>query len=663
MSGGAGEESDESMPRQSSSGPCADEVLAFRVAALDTVLEALGDGVIVVDDKGSLLYGNRAALQLLPIDKFAAPPEQWPTQYHLYLPDGSALLPAEQLPVVKALRGETAGPTEVLLLAPGAGPRRWISMVACPLPELKGRRRAALALLHDVTEVRSVERALRRQRDWLSAIMDTVGSLIVVLDREGCIVSFNRACELATGYRAEEVLGTPVWERLVPPEEVERFRAVLQRLREGGQLSQHEGSLLTRNGQKRLIVWSNTVLRDAQGNVEYLVATGIDVTERRRLEEQLRQAQKMEALGRLAGGIAHDFNNLITVIYGYAQMLRDELPAGSPWRAPVEECLQAASTASELATHLLAFTRQQPSRPRQVDLNQVVTGMERMLRRLIGEDIELVTALHPQPALVRADPVQLEQVIMNLVVNAREAMPRGGRIVIETAEVNLDEEYLKRHLGARLGPHVLLAVSDTGTGMPPEVLRQAFDPFFTTKEKGTGLGLSTVYGIVQQHGGQVWAYSEPGYGTTFKVYLPAGGVETEPVEVTATEEARAPAGKTILVVEDEPHLRKLIGEILVREGYAPLVAEDPADALRICRQYRGKIDLLLSDVVMPQMSGRELAARVRAERPEIPVLFMSGYADWNVVYNGLLEAGVTFLQKPFTKASLLRKIGEALKKN
>lgn len=648
------------MPRLHGWSDCSpEEVLAFRAAALDSVLEALGDGVVVVDSDGTLLYLNEAARQLLVLEPPGLPPKCWPAECGIYLPDGSGLFPSERLPIVQALQGEFAGPAEALIKGRPPSGDRYVSMAAIPLREEAGVQRGALMLMHDVTTVHRISEELRRQRDWFSTILDTVGSLVVLVDRQGRIVSFNRACELVTGCKFEEVMGRPIWE-LLPPEEAPEMRQALELLWEGGPASQREGYWLTRSGHKRLIVWSNTVLRDPQGRPEYVVCTGIDITDRKRLEEQLRQAQKMEALGRLAGGIAHDFNNLVTIISGYAQMLHDEQPAGSPAREPLAEILDAAGRAASLASRLLMFSRQQPTQPRLVDINHIVAGMEKMLRRVIGEDIELITVLAANLAPVKADPVQLEQVIMNLVLNARDAMPHGGRIVIETAAVNLDEEYLKRHLGARMGPHILLAVSDTGTGMDADTMRQAFDPFFTTKEKGTGLGLSTVYGIVQQHGGQVWVYSEPGLGSTFKIYLPVATESQEQSQGLAHPQAAAAGEEVILVAEDEPHLRKLVSDILRREGYSVLVAASPEEALRICQEYPGVIHLLLTDVVMPRMGGRDLAGRVRAARPSVRVLFMSGYADRGVVYNGALEPGVAFLQKPFTKVGLLGKIREVL---
>ena len=489
---------------------------------LTSVLEAMVDGVLVFDAAGKLALANSAARRMLPIQEPAPSVQDWPQRYGIFQSDGRTPVAADQLPISRALRGEPVFAEEIFVRNAVVPDGVWLAATATSLRDETGRERGALLVLHDVTEARRAQKALRRERDWASTILDTVGSLVVVLDREGRIISFNRACEIATGYSFEEVIGRPVWDLFIPPDEVEQVRRVFERLCAGVFPAQHENHWLTRTGQKRLIVWSNTVLLGLEDQVEYVIGTGIDVTERRSLEAQLRQAQKMEAVGRLAGGVAHDFNNLLTVISGYAQMLHDALPAADPLRDAASEILNAAERAASLAGRLLMFSRKQTGQPRLLDLNAVVSGMERLLRRVIGEDIELLTVLGPELPRIQGDPVQLEQVIMNLVVNAREAMPEGGRIVIETARVQMEDEYLRTHLGARKGPHVLLAVSDTGCGMEPDVLRQAFDPFFTTKESGTGLGLSTVYGIVQQHRGQIWAYSEPGGGGDVQD-LPARG--------------------------------------------------------------------------------------------------------------------------------------------
>ena len=389
-----------------------------------------------------------------------------------------------------------------------------------------------------------------------------------------------------------------------------------------------------------------------------------DVTERRALEQQLRQSQKMEAVGRLAGGIAHDFNNLLMVISGYSEFLLDRLGSEPALRAPAQEIASAAGRATSLTRQLLAFSRKQMLAPKILDLNGVVTENLKMLTRVIGEDIDLVMVPAAGLGTVRADAGQIEQVIMNLAVNARDAMPSGGKLTIETSNVSLDEEYARFHAPLKPGNYVMLAISDTGAGMDSETQSHIFEPFFTTKgPKGTGLGLSTVYGIVKQSGGYIWVYSEPGKGTTFKIYLPrvAEAVEA-PVQILVAPESVAaePGTETILLVEDEANLRYLARQFLEKQGYRVIDAADGAVAMQIAVAHEGVIHLLLTDVIMPGMNGRELAQRISEIRPNVKVLYMSGYTENVIGRNGTLDAGVRLLQKPFTLRDLKSKVREAL---
>jgi len=409
-------------------------------------------------------------------------------------------------------------------------------------------------------------------------------------------------------------------------------------------------------------------IRDTNGRVVGASTSARDLSEQRataealkRTEEQLRQAQKMEAVGRLAGGVAHDFNNLLSVILSYSDLIGSELSSTDPSSRDVAEIRKAALSAADLTRQLLVFSRQQIITPQVLDLNDIVVVMDKMLRRILGEDVDLVTRLARHSTRVLADPSNIEQMIMNLALNARDAMPRGGKLTIETGTVELDERYAAEHLGAKPGPHVLLAVSDTGTGMQPEIQARIFEPFFTTKAvgKGTGLGLSIVFGIAQRAGGSVWVYSEPGRGTTFKVYLPRSEAEVE-----AGSASRVPialhGGETILLAEDQEQVRAVAHSILRRHGYHAIVAQNAGEALLLCEAHTGPIHLLLTDVVMPHLSGADLAKRIAVTRPETKVLFMSGYTDDSVVRHGVLEDGVAFLQKPFTPESLARKVREVL---
>ncbi|MDP3910645.1 MAG: PAS domain S-box protein [Gemmatimonadales bacterium] len=440
-------------------------------------------------------------------------------------------------------------------------------------------------------------------------------------------------------------------------------------IRAGYRLSDSETREKARDGRPRVFL-NNVIGFVEDGHLVRVWGTQRDVTEQRHLEEQFRQAQKMEAVGQLAGGIAHDFNNLLTAILGNTQLLLRDLPPGDAKRGDVEEIRRASERAASLTRQLLAYSRRQMLQPEVLDLNVVVTDLDRMLRRLIGEHIQLATIPAPALGRVRADPNQIEQVLVNLAVNARDAMPHGGKLTIETADADLDAAWAAEHLGAHPGAYVMVAVTDTGTGMAPAVRAHLFEPFFTTKEvgKGTGLGLATVYGIVKQSGGYISVYTEPGHGTSFKVYLPrlpdtapsppppvaAAGPTTSPLKVAAR------GSETVLVVEVEPAVLALSRRALEAHGYVVLAAEDGGAAMRIVERHGGPIDLLLTDVVMPGISGRELAEQLAARRPGVRVLYMSGYPGDAVVHQGTLAAGSAFLQKPFSPDGLARKVRDVL---
>ena len=394
-----------------------------------------------------------------------------------------------------------------------------------------------------------------------------------------------------------------------------------------------------------------------------MIGVALDVTDRKHLTDQLRQSQKMQAIGELAGGVAHDFNNLLMVVKGHAQLLLQRMPKDASLHHSVEQMEKAADRAASLTRQLLAFSRKQVLQPRVLDMNDVVGGMIKMFSRVIGENIEMAFVPGANLGRAKADPGQIEQVLLNLVVNARDAMPDGGRLTIETANVQLDHTYAAGHVAVEPGPYIMLTVTDTGCGMDAETQSRIFEPFFTTKEagKGTGLGLATVYGVVKQSGGYIWVYSEVGCGSTFKIYLPQVAEEVEAPVVTSETGGSLAGTETILFVEDEQSVRELVRDYLRGEGYSVLDAGDGIEAPAGRRAHNGPIHILVTDVVMPRLSGRDLAARLSAERRNLKVLFISGYTDDTVVRHGVLDGGVAFLQKPFNLKALAEKIREVLK--
>ncbi len=479
-------------------------------------------------------------------------------------------------------------------------------------------------------------------------------------DRSGILLDVNPAFVAMLGYTdPSELVGRHLGTLYSDTQHWFELADVFRSLREfNGVVAEW----MRNDGTPTVVRISGRAMRDRDNTVYYELFTE-DVTERRALELQLRQSQKMEAIGRLAGGVAHDFNNLLMVISGYSEFLLERLGPDPDVRGPAKEIANAAERATSLTRQLLAFSRKQMLAPKVLDLNEVVTENLKMLTRLIGEDIELVMKPGSELNAVKADPGQIEQVIMNLAVNARDAMPKGGKLTIETSNVVLDESFTRLHAPLQPGEYVVLTLSDTGTGMDAETQSHMFEPFFTTKgPKGTGLGLSMVYGIIKQSGGYIWAQSDVGKGTTFQIYLPRATEVGEPAAMQAAITATAPRPnvETILVVEDEENLRHLARQYLQAQGYTVLEAPNGATAIQVCTEYSGPIHLLLTDVIMPGMNGRELAQSILTLRPDTKVVYMSGYTENVIGHNGMLEAGVNLLQKPFSLPALKAKVREVL---
>jgi two-component system cell cycle sensor histidine kinase/response regulator CckA len=525
--------------------------------------------------------------------------------------------------------------------------------------EFEGRP-ATQAIVRDVTSRKRMEAGLRESEERYRLLFERNLAGVYRATVAGRLLECNRAFAQMLGYSSPAEAMAQSSAAFHSSEE--GHEVFLERLRREGSLLNHEYQAPRRDGTPVWLI-GNFSLLSGEGGEEILLGTIFDMTDRRRLQEQLLQAQKMEAIGRLAGGIAHDFNNLLTAVSGYTELLLGRLADGDPGREHALEIRQAGQRAAALTQQLLAFSRRQVLEPRVLDLNSVISDMERMLRRVIGEDIDLTAALDQSLWRARADPSQIEQAILNLVVNARDAMPRGGRLTIETGNVELDERYTDRYATFRPGPHVMLAVSDTGVGMSPDLQARLFEPFFTTKElgKGTGLGLSTTYGIVKQSGGSIWVYSEPGQGTTFKIYLPRCEDPLDRREEPAPPAPRPPTGtERVLLVEDEPEVRRLVERLLRMNGYTVVAAPGPAEALAAVRAAAESVDVLVTDVVMPGMNGRELARALASRVPGLRVLYMSGYTDAAIAQQGILEPGTAFLSKPFTPDGLARKLREVL---
>jgi PAS domain S-box-containing protein len=624
------------------------ETVQRHTLAMESALE----GMAILNAAGQFTYMNSAHAHLFG---YSNPSELLGKNWHvLYQPEGVARFQNHVMPQVFAeggWRGEAQGL------------RRDGTVFPQELSITRLSDGAFICVCRDVTERLNAGRARTEAEAKYRALIEQVAAISYIAE-----IGVNAQWHYVSpqigsilGYSAEEWLGSSrEWMRHVHPEDhalVEAAEAASKR----GEPFQAEFRMIRNDGRVIWVSDTGVVVRDSQGH-SLMEGIIVDISERKQLEVQLQQSRRMEAVGRLAGGIAHDFNNLLTIIKGYAELALNRAGIRAELRPDVERIEDAAERAAGLVRQLLAFSRRQVLQPKNLDLNSIVLGLDKLLRRLMGADIEMKTLVGEDVGTVKADPGQVEQVIMNLVVNARDAMPNGGRLTVETANVELDATYARDHATVRPGHYVMLAVTDTGVGMDAETVAHIFEPFYTTKSgaSGTGLGLATVYGIVKQSGGYIWVYSEPGKGSSFKVYLPRVDAPAEAPQSTRKQTRARKGTETILLVEDEPAVRELTRMVLAAQGYSVVEAQNPEDAERLSENHGTQIHLLLTDVVMPGVSGRELARRITARHPKMRVLYMSGYTHNVIAGGGTLETGIAFLQKPFTPAGLIDKVRDVL---
>jgi len=521
-----------------------------------------------------------------------------------------------------------------------------------------------LLIVRDITKHIQTEEALVKERNLLRTLIDNLPDLIYVKDTKSRFITCNTAvAHLMGAATTDELIGKRDFD-FYPEEIAEKFYTDEQEtIRSGQAILQRIEPVVDPEGHNRWLSTTKVPLKDSGGKIVGIMGIGRDITEQRHLEEQLLQSQKLEAVARLTGGVAHDFNNMLTAIIGYSDYLLMSYKQDDSLCSMIHEIKKAGERAASLTQQLLAFSRRQVLKPKVMNINTSISEMEKLLHRLIGEDIKIVTFTEPELKNVKADPIQIEQIIMNLALNARDAMPNGGNLTIETANVYLDENYAIHHVSVQPGPYVMLAISDNGIGMDEETQNHIFEPFYTTKEKGkgTGLGLSTVYGIVKQSNGNIWVYSEPGKGTTFKIYLPQVPEEAEQKKIRKVPAQVLQGTETILIAEDDDIVRGLISSVLKSYGYTVLEAKNGKEALSLIEKPPARpIDLLITDVVMPGMSGRMLVDKITQHHSDMKILYISGYTDNTIIHHGVLDEGVPFLQKPFTPHVLASKIREIL---
>jgi two-component system cell cycle sensor histidine kinase/response regulator CckA len=622
------------------------QLAAIVESSLDAIIGKTLDGTIVSwNASAEAVYGYSAAEAVGQSIAMLAPAEQ---RY-----GGHQLLD-------RVARGEKIDPHETVRVRKD-GQKIIVSVTLSPIRDASGKVVGASAISRDITERRRFEQDLQRSEARFASLVQDAPYGIYRVTLDGQLLQVNPALVRMLGYPSEAAL-------LACNIETDAYAKAEFRKQLIDADWQHkdfmdvEAHWKRKNGERIVVRLSGRPVQSSEGELACFEVFAEDITERRSLEKQLLQSQKMDAIGRLAGGVAHDFNNLLGVILGQTELLQAEFGSHPSFHRRAEAIEQSARRAADLTKQLLAFSRQQLIEPRVVDPNAIVRDVEKLLRRLIGEDVELTSRLQANAGNIKIDPSQLEQILMNLAVNARDAMPDGGKLILETAYVELDEAYARQHLGAQAGDFVMLAVSDTGTGMDSQTMTRIFEPFFTTKAegRGTGLGLSTVYGIVKQNNGYIMPYSEVGHGTTLRIYFPRVWETPELRDQKSNQGEFAKGCETILVVEDETSLRELARELLETNGYKVIEAERGEKAIQLVESSETPIDLLLTDVVMPGMGGKQLATRLRKLRPDLHVLYMSGYTDDVINNRGVLPENTLFLPKPFTRATLLRRVREAL---
>ncbi|MFZ5450813.1 MAG: PAS domain S-box protein [Thermodesulfobacteriota bacterium] len=629
----------------------ANEALQEREETLSVLINSNTESLLLLDPQGTVLAANATAAA-----RMGKRPEE------VQGANVWDIMPKEVVPRRKARIAEVVASGKPVQFE-DTRQDRYFSSYCHPVLDSQGKVARIAVLAIDLTDYKKAEQLLRESEQRYRLLVNQIPAVVYKGYLDWSLECFDQKIEEITGYSLEEFnTRQKTWLDLIFPEDIAQAKKnLLDSLKAyGSYVTEHR--IRKKNGEVRWIQSRNQIIRNAAGKIDHISGVFFDITERKNMEEQLLKSQKMEAVGRLAGGVAHDFNNLLTAITGYSEMMMLNLRPEDPFHSYVAEIMKAANRGASLTNQLLAFSRRQILQPRVINLNDVVNDMEKMLRRLIGEDVDLVTVREQELGLVKADPGQIEQIIMNLAVNGRDAMPHGGKLTLETANVYLDQDYAQTHESVTPGPHVMLVVSDNGGGMDAETLSHIFEPFFTTKEsgKGTGLGLATVYGIVKQSGGHIWVYSEPDKGTTFKVYLPQVEEKVKELKPKPAVPRSLEGDETILVVEDDASLRDLISTALRRHGFTMLEASNGGEALLICERADTPIHLLLTDVVLPQLSGSELAQRLQLLHPQMKVLYMSGYTEDAIVHHGVLNSEVNFIPKPFRMLALVEKIREVL---